>query len=203
MSHYFVNDESLPHREIDAGFTLFGREWPFLGDNGVFSKHGLDKGTRLLLETAAPLPLGKSILDVGCGAGAIGLLLAALDPSRRVTLSDVNPRALALAKRNAERIGVSSQATFVESDAFSAISDHFDTILTNPPIRAGKKTCQAIYQGALAHLLPGGRLLVVIRKEQGAPSALRHLEELFGKAERIAREKGYWVIEATRTKEQQ
>lgn len=201
MSHYFINDQNLAHEDYQIRFTLFEKEWTLYSDNGIFSKRELDKGTRYLLESIALRPLGKNILDIGCGAGAIGLLLAALDSSRILTLSDVNARALACAKRNAEHLGVSSRCTIVESDAFSAITAHFDTIVSNPPIRAGKKVTYKIYEDALEHLNPEGTLYLVIRKEQGAYSALRYLNTLYkGGAEIIFRKKGYCIIAASKVR---
>ena len=68
--------------------------------------------------------------------------------------------------------------------------------MTNPPIRAGKKTVFSFYEGAFSKLRAGGVLWVVIQKKQGAPSTIEHLEKLFGNAETIVKKKGYHIIRA-------
>jgi 16S rRNA (guanine1207-N2)-methyltransferase len=199
MAQYFDNSASLGHKDIMVEFTLLGEKYSLKSDLGIFSKDSLDDGTRLLLETIAQADLGTKILDLGCGAGPIGLILAHLDPERHVTLSDVNLRALDLAKASAERLGVLPQVEIIVSDVYRSItSSTYDTIVTNPPIRAGKKVTYAMYEGAPSHLAAGGRLIVVIRKKQGAESAEAYIRTLFKKVEIKASHKGYRVIVATK-----
>ena len=194
MSQYFDNVETLAHREIQYEFDLLGEHYRLHSDAGVFSKDGLDDGTRLLLETIAKTDLGTNILDLGCGVGPIGLILARTDPSRHVVLADVNDRALECAKQNASLLGVDAQVEIVHSDVYSSISRSFSTIVTNPPIRAGKKVTYAMYAGAPSHLHQDGSLILVIRKQQGAESCRRYLETLFPKVEVKARHKGFQIL---------
>jgi 16S rRNA (guanine1207-N2)-methyltransferase len=198
VPQYFDDAEGLGHRDIDVEFTLFGERYHLKSDKGIFSKDSLDDGTRLLLETIAQADLGRTILDLGCGAGPIGLILAHLDPKRSLTLSDVNPRALAVAAQNAESLGLAGSVRIVQSDVYRSIDSTFDAIVTNPPIRAGKKITYAMYDGAPAHLNPGGSLYLVIRKQQGAASAFAHLATLFPQVGIVAKRKGYRVIRATK-----
>ena len=197
MAQYFNNVEGLSHQEITIEFTLFGEAYHFKSDLGVFSKRGLDDGTRLLLETIANLSLGTRILDLGCGAGPIGLILARLASNRFITLSDVNHRALELAKQNATILGVSSRVEIVESDVYLNINSIYDSIISNPPIRAGKQVTYRIYDEAGAHLTDSGSLYIVIRKAQGALSVKDHLSTLFNKVEILDKRKGYLVIKAS------
>ncbi|MCL2491500.1 MAG: peptide chain release factor N(5)-glutamine methyltransferase [Coriobacteriia bacterium] len=82
--------------------------------------------------TVSPDPL--SILDIGTGSGAIALALAAECPATHVTATDISPGALALARENAERLGLSERVEFVESDCYDSLSDRrFDLIVSNPP----------------------------------------------------------------------
>ncbi len=194
MPQYFDNVEGLAHREITFSYKLFGEKYTLESDAGVFSKDGLDDGSRLLLETIAKTDLGHEILDLGCGIGPIGLTLAKLDPSRHVTLADVNLRALDCCKANAKRLGVESQVDILHSDVYSDISASFSTIVTNPPIRAGKKVTYAMYAGAVSHLNEGGSLILVIRKAQGAPSCQRYLETLFPSVSVLTQHKGYRIL---------
>jgi 16S rRNA (guanine1207-N2)-methyltransferase len=197
MPQYFDNVEALGHKEITIEFSLLGESYHLQSDLGIFSKDSLDDGTRLLLETIAQADLGTKILDLGCGAGPIGLILAHLDSKRHVDLSDVNLRALDLAKKNADILGVTQQVRILASDVYHSIDSTYDTIVTNPPIRAGKKVTYAIYDQAPSYLNKEGRLIQVIRKQQGAESAFRHLQTIFPKVEILASHKGYQIIVAS------
>ena len=197
MSHYFTNDESLSHDERQINYEIKGVKFTLTTDSGVFSKSELDEGSKLLIETLISLPLGKKLLDLGCGYGPIGLSLAKLCPSLdEVICSDVNTRALALCMRNANTLALSHRVTCLQSDIYVEIEGQFDSIVSNPPIRAGKKVTYAIYIGAKDHLIDGGSLYIVIRKKQGAPSAMKFLEQEFGNVEILAKKKGFYVLRA-------
>ncbi|MDY6094031.1 MAG: methyltransferase [Candidatus Enteromonas sp.] len=198
MGHYFENDETLNHENIRYSFSIFGKEFTLQSDSGVFSKDGLDDGSRLLLETIGKTDLGTNILDLGAGVGPIGLILASLAPNRHVVLADVNDRALNCCRKNAAALGVEQQVEIIHSDVYLNIDTTFSTIVTNPPIRAGKKVTYAMYAGAIPHLENGGRLVIVIRKQQGAESAEAYLKTLFSKVERAAQKKGFRVLIATK-----
>lgn len=194
MPQYFDNNEELSHDFHQYSFSLLGEEFSFISDSGVFCKDGLDDGSRLLLETIAKTDLGNSILDMGCGIGPIGLLLAHFDKNRHVTLVDVNRRALDCAKQNAAKLGLSSRVDIFESDVYSNINSSFSTIVTNPPIRAGKRVTYAMYAGAISHLNEGGQLILVIRKQQGASSCQEYLKTIFKEVEVVKSKKGYRIL---------
>ena len=194
MGQYFDNDETLPHEDIVYSFSVLGKNYTFVSDAGVFSKDGLDDGSRLLLETIAKTDLGRNILDLGCGIGPIGLVLADVDSSREVTLSDVNQRALECCRKNASNLRLQSRVSILQSDVYDNIAASFSTIVTNPPIRAGKKVTYAMYAGANSHLNEDGRLILVIRKQQGADSCQRYLETLFPVVEKVAQHKGFRIL---------
>ena len=193
MPQYFDNNAALGHQDITYKFYLYGKEFTLHSDAGVFSKDGLDEGSKLLLETIVKSDLGTSILDLGCGIGPIGLALASFDPNRHVTMTDVNDRALDLARRNAEEMHLGN-VTILHSDVYENISSSYSTIVTNPPIRAGKKVTYAMYAGAVSHLNEGGSLILVIRKQQGASSCQDYLQTLFRNVEVIAKHKGYRIL---------
>jgi len=200
MSHYFVNDESVVSKPRQICYSFNGVDFSLQSDNGVFSKNELDKGSELLIETLLPINLGRNILDIGCGIGVIGLTLAYFTPSLNVCLTDVNTRALGLCSANAATLKLSQRVTILQSDIYTKVEGKYDSIVSNPPIRAGKKVTYEIYKGALVHLIDGGSLYIVIRKNQGAPSVMSYLEELFGNVTLLAREKGYYVLQATKNK---
>jgi len=78
------------------------------------------------------LPESQQVLDMGCGSGVLGLTLATERPGWEVTLADVSPDALALARENATRLETSN-ARFIQSDLFSAVDGGFDGIVANLP----------------------------------------------------------------------
>ena len=127
--------------------------------------------------------------------GAIGVALARANPEARLTLADVNRRALRLAEENAAQAQVSVRIR--ESDGFGALADErFDTVVTNPPIRAGKQVIYRMFADAAKALRPGGALYLVIRKQQGAESCQKYLRTLYAQVERLDRSRGYWVLRA-------
>jgi 16S rRNA (guanine1207-N2)-methyltransferase len=196
--HYFTSRPETTGAERQIAARLKGFEFRFWTDAGVFSKQGIDFGTRLLIETVQ-LPEAAEILDLGCGYGPVGIVCAKADPSCRVTMVDVNRRALLLAERNARLNGVSGRVTILESDGLRALSDRlFDAALINPPIRAGKAVVYRLFAESAEHLRPGGSLWVVIRKKQGAESAKRELEKHFRSVSRVEQKKGYWILRADR-----
>lgn len=199
MSHYFVNDDNVASKPRKVVYSINGVDFSFESDNGVFSKNDLDKGSELLIETLLPIDLGKSLLDLGCGIGVIGLTLAYFHPGLNVCLSDVNTRALSLCDANANTLRLSQKVTVLQSDIYTKVEGKFDSIVSNPPIRAGKKVTYEIYKGALEHLNNGGSLYIVIRKQQGALSVKSYLEQLFGNVTVLAREKGYFILKSTLT----
>ena len=199
MSHYFVNDDKVVSKPRKVVYSINGVDFSLDSDNGVFSKNELDKGSELLIETLLPIDLGTTLLDLGCGIGVIGLTLAYFHPGLNVCSTDVNTRALSLCDANAKTLRLSQKVTVLQSDIYTKVEGKFDSIVSNPPIRAGKKVTYEIYKGALEHLNDNGSLYIVIRKQQGALSVKSYLEQLFGNVTVLAREKGYFILKSTKT----
>ena len=189
--HYYTEHPNSESRPAEARFTYRGKEFSLTTDAGVFSRGELDAGTRILLN-ALPDSLSGSVLDLGCGWGPVGVCVKTLNPGCAVTFADINSRALELTRKNAEKYGV--EGVFIQSDGFSAIEGMFDCVITNPPIRAGKKTIYQMFADSAERLNPGGTLYLVIRKQQGAPSALQYLATVFPQVDVIDKSGGYWVI---------
>lgn len=195
--HYFTARPSTARRPEEVVETLRGREYVFLTDAGVFSKGRVDTGTRILIEHL-PLPAAGDVLDVGCGYGPIGLVIAAESPEARVLMVDVNERAVELARRNLQRNGVAN-AEVVVGDGFDAVgAGRFSLIVSNPPIRAGKRVIYPWVDEAYERLEPGGKLLMVARTSQGAKSLARKIADVFGHVAEPGRGSGYRVLEAVR-----
>jgi len=196
MSHYYENDQNLASKESIISFKINDKTFNLVTDNGVFSKSRLDEGSYVLLKTILPLNLGDYILDLGCGYGPIGLTIATFKEQARVDLADINRRALALCEKNAQMLGVNDRVQVIESNIYSNIKNMYHSIVVNPPIRAGKKVTYAMYEGAKQYLIDGGSLYIVIRKAQGALSAAKYIEELFGNITLLERSKGYHIYQA-------
>ncbi len=195
--HYFSPAPRSAHRLREAAIVLRGRTWRLLTDRGVFAARGVDPGTHLLIETLE-VRGDETILDLGCGYGAIGLVAAALAPRGHAHLVDLNDRAVELARENAVRNGLTN-VTVYEGDGTEPVQGiSFDLVLTNPPIRAGRATVLRLFAGAHAALRVGGRLVFVARTGQGARTLARHVEALFGTVRTTATRGGFRVYVATK-----
>ncbi len=196
-THYFTPAPETAHRRRTVTATLRGRRFALRTDRAVFAQRGIDRGSRLLIES---MTVGSRdlVLDLGCGYGVIGLTAAALAPEGWAHLVDVNERAVTLARENAARNGLTNVTVHL-GDGVARVADlRFDLVLTNPPIRAGRRTVLAFFAGAHAVLRPGGRFLFVAGTGQGARTLARHAEALFGHVSETAKGGGFRVYSATR-----
>ncbi len=197
MEHYYSADPTAKSEERILIYELNDSEFTFISDNGVFSKNHVDFATDFLIRTIIDEVEGK-VLDVGCGYGPIGICMAKKESVKKVTMLDVNHRALDLAKRNAEKNKVLDKVNIIESDGFSSISGKYDVIITNPPIRAGKEVIYKMYSDAKNSLNDGGVLYLVINKKHGAPSTIRYLQELYGNCEVLDKKSGFNVLKCVK-----
>ena len=193
MSHYFKNDESLESKKRIIKYSINSHSFELNSDLGVFSKNELDPGSELLIKTAIKNNIKGDLLDVGCGYGPIGITLSCLCEISKVDFIDVNRRALNLTMENAKKYCKNSYNVF-ESNGFENVKDLYDFILINPPIRAGKEVIFRMFEDSIKHLKNDGNLMIVIRKDQGAPSAKTKLLSIFGNCETLDREKGYHIL---------
>lgn len=190
MAHYFENDENLKSNETEKTVIINNTKLKFITDNGVFSKKGLDFGTRTLLESISRVD-GK-VLDFGCGYGPIGIYLKkTFDCS--VTMLDINKRSVSLALKNASLNNV--DVNIIESDMYEQIKDKYNYIISNPPIRIGKEKLYKILFDAKKYLEKNGKLIIVVNKNQGAKSLIKDLEKEY-KVEVITKNKGFYIISA-------
>lgn len=195
---YYTADPSSESRPVPCAFPYRGHGLSFMTDAGVFSKGELDAGSRLLLDALPPLQ--GDVLDIGCGWGAIGIAVAKSNKQSRVTMLDVNRRALGLCQENCLRNGVTAE--ILESDGMAAVLGRkFDAIITNPPIRAGKQVIYKMFAEAAASLNAEGALYLVIRKQQGAESCVKYLKTLFEAVVKLDKSAGFWVLRASEPKE--
>ena len=191
MEHYYSENPNVGHDERTVIFESLGEKLTCVTDAGVFCRDGLDMGTRVLLD-ALPQARGR-VLDLGCGWGAVGVVLGKKYPDAQIVMTDINARATELAVRNLRANGVTN-AQVTQGDGFENVEGKFDLIALNPPIRTGKQAIYAMFAACATRLNPGGELYIVIRKQQGAESAEKYLQTVFAEVERVSREKGYWVL---------
>jgi 16S rRNA (guanine1207-N2)-methyltransferase len=193
MGQYFENTD-LPSKIVKTEAFVLGNKFIFCTDNGVFSKDGLDFGSRLLLESIPLEEVGGKVLDMGCGYGVFGIVLNKV-LSCQVDMVDVNLRALHLCDSNIKENKCTNIKAF-ESNCYENIVSKYSCIITNPPIRAGKKIVYEIVMNARNYLEKDGKLFVVIRKEQGAKSLIADLKEFYN-VEILNRKKGFFIIKCS------
>lgn len=191
MSYYFDKETDIVSKEITTRAEINGKLYTFKTDNNVFSKRGLDFGTRTLLESIDVKNITGDVLDFGCGYGPIGIYIAS-NTNSVIDMIDINERALNLAKDNA-RINKVNVNIF-ESNIYSNVTKKYDYIITNPPIRVGKKVLYEILIKALDYLKENGHLIFVINKDQGAKSTVKDLEKYYN-VKILEKNKGFFVID--------
>lgn len=201
QSHYFDENPKTQHQLREFTVKLGEERYRFVSDSSTFSRNRLDHGSQILIEACLDLedfPENGRILDLGCGWGPVGTIIYSFFPEIAVSFSDVNERAVELSRENFRRNCPGAKAEFHHSDGFAKIPGTYDMIILNPPIRAGKDLVYRLYAESFTALNPGGRLLIVIQRKQGAKSSQEELERLFGVGQvtDIARKSGYHVYAA-------
>lgn len=192
MPHYFSeNNDTLESNPKEIAFSVNGTDMKFKTDIGVFSKGKLDRGTKVLLDFITINESDANALDLGCGYGVVGTYLAK-KYQLKVDMVDINKRAVELSKTNIDLNNVS--ANVFESDGFEKVTQKYDVVITNPPIRAGKKVYYKFFEDSVNFLNEDGRLLLVINKKHGALSAIKFLKTIYLAVEIVGKDKGFNVI---------
>jgi 16S rRNA (guanine1207-N2)-methyltransferase len=193
LEHYFTNNDNLKSEIKTLTYKQDLYDFSFASDNGVFAKSKIDYGSICLVNTILK-ENGKynNLLDVGCGYGFIGIVLAKIF-TIPAHLTDINKRALHLAEMNIKTNKVDGKV--FESNVYSAVSEKYDLIVTNPPIRAGKQVVLDILQNAKEYLSKDGELWFVIRKDQGAKSIEKILNDVYNLSI-MEKSKGFYIFKA-------
>lgn len=192
--HYFSERPTSPERRGLVLCRIRGLELQFLTSSGVFSHRRVDPGTALLIE-AMELPDEGSALDLGCGYGPVGVAAGRLRPGLEVVLTDVNERAVELARENLRRNGVSNGVALLGGLYGPVAGRRFDVILSNPPFSAGfRGAVGPMVEGAAGHLVEEGSLQVVVRWGKGGRMVGALMEKVFGGFEVLERGGGYRVL---------
>src|SRR2546428_3212821 len=194
---YFSARPKSRRRQADIHPMIRGHPFAFRTDAGVFSGDKIDRGTELLLEAIEIGPC-ELILDLGCGYGAIGIVAARLSEGGHVILTDVNERAIRLARENlaANRI---ANAEARLGNLYEPVAEMaFDHIVSNPPIRAGRDVVDRIISDAPSHLLDGGSLWLVARTRHGAGAIQKRMTAAFGTATIVHRGSRFQVLRSAK-----
>ena len=194
MTHYYSDNSNLVSKKETFEYYFNNEKFLFTTDNGVFSKRNVDYGSYVLIKSVYHLDLGKRVLDLGCGYGPIGIIIKHFNPDIQLTMVDVNPRAISLAKENILQNDIASK--ILCEDNILNIKDDFDSIILNPPIRAGKKVIYDLYEKSYQKLISGGSLYIVIAKRHGYNSTKEKLESIFTEVKVLDKDKGYFVLQA-------
>lgn len=189
--HYYTEKPTseLKIRQIKA--ILRGKEFLFYTGSGVFSPEKVDIGTMLLINDSIIEPEAK-ILDLGCGYGPVGITIKKIFPETKVFLTEVNQRAVMLAKKNA-RLN-RADVKIAQGNMYESVKEEkFDTILVNPPMAAGKKLCFEMIEQAKMHLTEEGTLQLVARHQKGGRELEKKMQEVFGNVKEISKKSGFRI----------
>lgn len=191
MSHYYEKKQTSPLNLQKISALILGNNLELYTGSGVFSKSGVDRGSILLANKAIIRDKWK-VLDFGCGYGAIGIAVAKAYPSAKILLSDINKRAVGLAKKNIDMNSVKN-ASAIQSDLFEKVSEKFNTILLNPPQSAGKELCIKMIEQSKEHLEKNGLFQMVARHNIGGRELEKHILRIFGNVKEIAKRSGFRI----------
>ncbi len=196
--HYFSESPDAPSRRKEFSVSGIDGELTLSTDAGVFSQHGLDKGTSVFLEVmdkhdCAPIEPGSFLCDIGCGSGAIALTLAVRYPECTIYAVDTNKRARDICTENATRNGLTNIVVKAPEEVDSAI--RFASMWTNPPIRIGKSALHDLLELWLARLETDGTAFMVVNKNLGADSLSQWMTGLSYSTTRLASRNGFRVLE--------
>ncbi|MDD1775921.1 MAG: methyltransferase [Candidatus Methanomethylicus sp.] len=196
-SHYYSNAPSMSKEKFLLRLCIKGQFIDLASSGGIFSKNKIDLGTLVLIESLT-LPENGEILDMGCGYGPIGITVSKIKPLLKVTMVDINPTAVKLARENTERNNVGT-IEVLHSDLYDSLGDRtFNAIISNPPLAAGYGVIHPLIEGAFVHLKEGGYLQLVLRR--GTNAIPNKMKAVFGNFELVSKKSGYKVFRSVKTK---
>ncbi len=188
---YFDNNENLKSELRKIKYKYGDYNFIFNSDLGVFSKDKIDEGSKILVEIYLKYNnTNKKVLDIGCGIGFLGIVISKITNSE-VDMVDINNRAIHLCKMNIKENNVNAKV-FV-SDIYDDVTDKYDVIITNPPIRAGKRVYLTFLNDAFYHLRPLGELWFVMRTNHGVKTVIKNLKEKY-QVDILEKSLGFYIV---------
>ncbi len=191
--HYFTEKPTSELKKFKQKAMLRGNEIQFITASGLFSPKQVDKGTKILIESA-DIKENQSILDLGCGYGIVGLTLKKTMPTIEVTATDINERAISITKENFRFHHL--KANIFQSNGFEKIKEQFDVILVNPPQSAGKDLCIKLIKESKEHLKPKGSLQLIARPNKGGKTLSEIMKATFNNVTILTRKVGYCLYKS-------
>ena len=191
MPHYYSEHQEGTLNLRKFQIIIRGMSFEFFTGSGVFSKNKLDKGTQLLIENMI-INENDTVLDFGTGVGIIGIVASKCFPKAKVIMTELNKRAVKLARLNIE-LNHTANAEIRQGNLFESIREKFNAILVNPPMKAGYDTCFNIIAQSKDFLIKGGTLQLVAMHNKGGKRLSVQMKEVFGNTEEIAKKSGYRV----------
>ena len=195
--HYYVEEPKSKYVEHIIRARIKNFDLIFKSASGIFSATEIDSASKLLIEKAE-IPTHSRILDLGCGYGMIGIVAAKSCPTCYVILTDINKRAVKLAKENIllNRVG---NAEARQGDIYESVQDgKFDVILLNPPMAAGRDIVLRMITKAPDYLNKYGSLQIVANKNKGGKILFDEMKKLFSEIKVLAKSGGFWVVKGVR-----
>ncbi|MGI8847450.1 MAG: class I SAM-dependent methyltransferase [Candidatus Dormibacteria bacterium] len=189
---YFTERPEVTSKPRMISVRLADLDLDLVTDRGVFAVNAVDPGTRFLLEEAPSPPATGTIVDLGCGYGAIAVALAKRSPAADVVAIDVNRRALALCAANAERNGV--QVRVAHADDVGPDLE-ITALYSNPPVRIGKQALHDLLLRWLGRLDPGSSAYLVVLRHLGADTLTTWLSDSGFPTERLRSRRGYRILQ--------
>lgn len=187
--HYFSEKQESEFKIYKMRISnLRGFTFDVFTAPGIFSWKKLDNGTKTLAKFMK-IEKGDSVLDLGCGIGILGIVAAKMGAD--VMMSDINKRAVKIAKMNAKSLKINAKT--INSDLFSKIDGNFDVILTNPPVSAGIDLCFDIITKSKNHLNTRGSLQLVARHKIAGSRFRDKMIEVFGNCDVLGKSGGFWI----------
>ena len=197
-SHYFSKKPQAPLKIFSISESLRGHLYIFKTTPGVFSSKKIDLGTKTLIKYMVIPDETCILLDMGCGYGPIGIVLAKENPKSTIYMVDKNRRAIWCARENIKINQISNAKTITGSyfKPFYSQGIKFDGIYTNPPLKKGKKEFLRFCDAISNYLKSNGTFQFVIRRTMGANNIFLILQKMLPNMEIEVRFKrsGYWVF---------
>jgi len=193
--HYYTRHPDTEPKMIIIKFKYKDIEFKIYSSTSIFSKSHIDPASQLLIDRAKVF---GDVLDMGCGYGVVGIVLKKLNPEINMYMSDINSRAVHLAKKNLMVNNV--PAEIKHGWVFEPWKNRkFDVILINPPMSAGREVCMQMIRESFYRLNKGGMLEIVSNHNKGGNTLKEYMYEKFNNVEDLAKKGGFRVYASKKT----